>query len=81
MQVLFFRDGLLDGKRGMSWHAWHELIWGANLIPPGGEPEGPRPVAFARAGKLVRTAARFDGALPEAQRDYRARRAAAQFRK
>jgi len=26
------------------------------------------------AGKLVRTAARFDGALPEAQRDYCARR-------
>jgi len=48
------------------------LIWGAN--PVSREGERPRPVAFARTGKLVRTAARFDGALPEAQRDYCARR-------
>jgi hypothetical protein len=44
------------------------LVWGAN--PVSREGERPRPVAFARTGKLVRTAARFDGALPEAQRDY-----------
>ena len=37
------------------------LIWGAN--PVSREGERPRPVAFARTGKLVRTAARFDGAL------------------
>jgi hypothetical protein len=34
-----------------------------------GEDERPRPAAFARTGKLVRTAARFDGASPEAERD------------
>jgi hypothetical protein len=35
------------------------------------EGERPRPVAFARTGKLVLTAARFDGASQDAlQRDY-----------
>lgn len=44
------------------------LVWGANPVSLS---ERPRPVAFARTGKLVRTAARFDGASQDAlQRDY-----------
>jgi hypothetical protein len=52
-----------------------QLFSGANPISLGRGPERPRPAAFARTGKLVRTAARFDGASQDAyRRDYCARR-------
>ena len=73
MRGLFFGDGLLDGKtRYEPARSMRELIW-ARTLSLGGRTGGAAADPFARAGKLVRTAARFDGALPEAQRDYCAR--------